>query len=365
MEGVLFTFSTLFNKKTIYKTRKGQVQLNLSQKYYPAENQQSNTTNIKMFTHTDLDGVGCVVVARILGLGNLHVEYCDYTNINQAVVDFIQSKDGEKCDKAYITDISVTPEVAELIESVNNNPNTKLKFMLYDHHKTAKWMPVKHSWATVSEELDGRLCCGTKLFYKMMVAGGLDMGNPMVHHNLEWFVERVNNYDTWLWEGENDKLAKEMCDYMFLIGRNRFLDKAERKLLNLQLPSEPFFDVVDRFMLEVERERIAAFLVRKAKNVVERQIDGLTAGIVFAEQYTSELGNKINKDNPHLDFTLVINPSNKGYSYYSIKEDIDLGQLASKVGGGGHPKASGSSMTEALFNEIVETCLKQFYNLQN
>ena len=37
---------------------------------------------IKLFTHTDLDGVGCAILAK-LAFENVDIEYCNYDDINQ------------------------------------------------------------------------------------------------------------------------------------------------------------------------------------------------------------------------------------------------------------------------------------------
>lgn len=40
----------------------------------------------KLFTHTDLDGVGCAILAYLaFGRENVDVEYCDYSNIDDKV----------------------------------------------------------------------------------------------------------------------------------------------------------------------------------------------------------------------------------------------------------------------------------------
>lgn len=48
---------------------------------------------IKLFTHTDLDGVGCAVLAYLaFGYENVDVEFCSYDNVNQKVLKFIMSR---------------------------------------------------------------------------------------------------------------------------------------------------------------------------------------------------------------------------------------------------------------------------------
>ena len=47
-------------------------------------------SKIKLFTHTDLDGIGCAILAYLaFGRENVDVEYCDYSNVNDKVGDLV------------------------------------------------------------------------------------------------------------------------------------------------------------------------------------------------------------------------------------------------------------------------------------
>ena len=67
----------------------------------------------KIFTHTDLDGVGCAVLAKYYN-PEIEVEFCDYDNVNQKVNDFLDNNIA--LGDLYITDISVSEEIAERLE---------------------------------------------------------------------------------------------------------------------------------------------------------------------------------------------------------------------------------------------------------
>ena len=44
---------------------------------------------IKLFTHTDMDGVGCAILAQLaFGKENMDVSYCNYDDINKTVQDY-------------------------------------------------------------------------------------------------------------------------------------------------------------------------------------------------------------------------------------------------------------------------------------
>jgi oligoribonuclease NrnB/cAMP/cGMP phosphodiesterase (DHH superfamily) len=58
---------------------------------------------IKLFTHTDLDGVSCVVLAKLAFCSdNVDYEMCDYNNINEKIKDFIANKQYDNYDHIYI-----------------------------------------------------------------------------------------------------------------------------------------------------------------------------------------------------------------------------------------------------------------------
>ena len=64
---------------------------------------------IKLFTHTDLDGVGCEILGKLAFEENINIERCGYGNIDSKVEEIL--KDDNKYDKVFITDISVNKKI--------------------------------------------------------------------------------------------------------------------------------------------------------------------------------------------------------------------------------------------------------------
>ena len=87
---------------------------------------------IKLFTHTDLDGVGCEILGKLVFKENINIERCGYGNIDSKVEEFLT--DINKYDKVFITDISVNKKVADKLNNISD------KVVLLDHHKTALWL---------------------------------------------------------------------------------------------------------------------------------------------------------------------------------------------------------------------------------
>ena len=89
--------------------------------------------------------------------------------------------------------------------------------------------------------------------------------------------------------------------------------------------------------------------------MVEIKFNGYTAGLTFYSKRAGLLGdyirNKIKEENKdHIDLVMVANyPS---FGIYSVKENINLSEVARKHGGGGHPKAAGFPTKD--YKEFIE-----------
>ena len=120
-------------------------------------------SKIKLFTHTDLDGIGCAILAYLaFGRENVDVEYCDYSNVNEKVEKFWDDPELEAYDYIFITDISIKEKLAIHITNEASEPRVHL----FDHHATALGLN-KYDWCEVSVMNDtlGIKTSGTELFY--------------------------------------------------------------------------------------------------------------------------------------------------------------------------------------------------------
>ena len=87
-------------------------------------------------------------------------------------------------------------------------------------------------------------------------------------------------------------------------------------------------------------------------------LNGRRCGIVFAESNRSLLGNYLAQKYAYmLDFIVIINMQ-QGISFRSVKDEINVAEIASIYGGGGHVKASGAPMDNSLKKEVLALILK-------
>ena len=281
---------------------------------------------IKLFTDSDLDGISCAVVANVVfGDENVDYEICGYGNVNEKISAYLENKEYADYDKTYITDISVSREIAEKINQC------KKTFRLLDHHKTAEFLNT-YEWATVIvQNKDDIKECGTSLLYQELYKEEAYNGNELGN-----FVEMVRQYDTWEWKQTQNDLPKKLNDIFGIIGYKDFIDYYSN---NYYKSIEEFANMFpDKFMelLKYKRREIDLAIDEKLKKV---KIKGDYA-IVLCDRkdLTSELGSKILDQFENINYVMLVYDG--GVALRSVS-DFDVSEIAKQYGGGGHKNAAG------------------------
>ena len=307
---------------------------------------RSKNMKCKLFTHTDLDGVGCTILAYLaFGRENVDVEYCNYNDVNEKVRDHICYLGWQDYDQTYITDISLTEDLAIII----NETNEDYKVHLFDHHKTAEYLN-QFDWCQVLEYMpftNSVKTSGTQMFYTYLRSQCtcLDEFSSRIQRNISKFVDVVRNYDTWRWKelGVEGIVCKQVNDLFYIYGRDTFIS-----WVNMQMNTSkvfPDFLYTDKSLLDFRKNDIDRYVEEKDKSLIQvEDKDHRWFGLVFADRYISELGNRLCEMNPGLEYVAIVNISTGQVSYRTISDDINLGtEIAHAYGGGGHPKAAGST----------------------
>lgn len=294
---------------------------------------------IKMFTHIDLDGLGCAVIAKFAYGRNatLDVEFCEYNNINERVKAFLTDSNRYDYDIMFITDISVNDEdVFKLIDEFNLTREA----VLLDHHATALSLN-QFDWATVAvKDASGKPTCGTELLYRWLKMTQL----IMLSRPADDFVRYVTGWDTFLWKTDEKKYC--LSDSLNLLlkkySKQDFVDKMSYRLANLY--NEPFtLDYEDGAFVESKQFERDTY-IQNAMSVAYQTTakDGRPIGILFSsmKEFDSMLGNKYCEAHPEIDYCLIINIAT-GYVSLRTCKDIHVGNIAKQHGGGGHDKAAG------------------------
>lgn len=327
---------------------------------------------VKLFTHTDLDGIGCAVLAYLaFGRKNVDVEYCDYGDVDEKVGDFFVNGSPGEYNAVFITDISINNELAMAIDRYA----VEDLWHLFDHHVTAFGLN-KYDWCEVNVMNDtlGIKTSGTELLYTYLRNHErFDHLSANTITNIDRVVDIIRDYDTWRWKelGEEGIVCKQVNDLFYIYGGEKFIKWALDQILTLKLyrgiSALPIFSDLDTALLDQKQKDIDIYVEEKNKQIKKFTDQwGNSYGVVFAERYFSELGNQLCEMNPDLAYVAMIDISNGRVSYRSIRDNINLGtEIAHNYGGGGHPKAAGSTFDSTRAMETVTGWLFGDENSEN
>lgn len=290
----------------------------------------------KMLTHTDLDGVGCAILARLY-LKDVDVQYCSNNSIDERVREFLVDHESDMTH-LLITDVSIDESVATELDQLKG-----IKVVLLDHHHTG--LALNHyDWATVKVETDGFKHCGTELFYDYL----MNLLNPRRNVIHEEFVELVRLHDVWEWEEKGAVKAGQLSDLLQFLGLYHFCDDMVHKLEYGKI-----FTKEDLRVLEILHETKESYIRRKLKQVEKLQVGEYQVGLVFGEQHISELGNELAKE--HVDLDIIGIFTGRKVSLRSVKEGIHLGEWSQKnYDGGGHKLAAGMSISDEKLERVAK-----------
>ena len=261
-------------------------------------------------------------------------------------MEFINS--GTEFDMCIITDIRVNEDTAKIIADRFDN------FYLLDHHPTALGLN-KYLWCSVTIEYEdmelGTIkTSGTEMFYYWLIENSYLKDSE----TLRRFAELVRDYDTWRWSelGEDGVICKQVNDLLYLYGRDDFIHWC---ISEIRGEIFPLLSAKDEVVLKIKQDEIDRYIEEKNETMFTSPMCGKVCGFVFADRFVSELGNRLCKMHPEIDFVAMIDIDGCTVSYRTVKEDIDLGKdVASLFGGGGHPKAAGSEFSQSIKLKVIE-----------
>lgn len=295
---------------------------------------------IKLITHNDLDGIGCEIVFKLLYGNEVDVFSLGYNEVNNIVEQSLEELRLGTYEKLFITDLSINEELARIIDKEG------LKVQLLDHHPSAIHLN-KYSFAQVIINLsNGLKNSGTYLSFCNLMDDLIN--KELYNESLEDFIELVRQYDTWEWkEIFKNEEAKRLNDLFYILGREKFVDSMIHRIKN----NEILFSETDELILEIKQKEIDNYINIKEKELIIKDFKLYKIGIVMADSHTSELGNILCERHEELDFIAIIKQG--AVSLRTIKDDINLTDIAKQFGGGGHPKASGFPLGKDKLDKFI------------
>lgn len=278
-----------------------------------------------LFTHNDLDGVGCAVIYNKC-FPNVQTYFTDPMLINQDIADILSKEPAET--PVMISDLSVNEAVAQFLDERGN-------VELIDHHFTAERLTV-YPWCLVDPTK-----CATLLMHDVM-STRFTLTDYML------FADLVDDYDRWGdGKGPVDQ-ARDMSRLCFLMGQEEFL---KRMIAN----SSTKFSEAEQFLVRVDKEAELKYIEESLPRVIGLvDPQGDSYGLLAAERYTSALGSEILHRIPNIEYIILLNYHDDRVQLRS-RGKVDVGLIAQKCGGGGHHKAAGFPMFQGAY-KIFTSC---------
>ena len=298
---------------------------------------------ILLLSHiADPDGITPIILLNLLK-EKFEYKLFEVNDLSKFILDNIDTDYFDSFENIYITDLGIEEECAKkIITSKYSN-----KFRLFDHHESRDYLN-KYDFAIVKEEINGHKECGTTHFYNFLKDTYKD--KVLDKESVKKFVELVREGDTWQFDKYEEE-AHNLSSLFSFYGKESYIEIYTKYL---EKHDEFEFTETENIILKsLNRQKLEYLESFKDKVIIKKILD-YKVGIVFAENYRSELGNYLALAyEDKVDFICIIN-LNRHASLRGRKIECPVNIFASKFGGGGHPLAAAFPLKEDIKEKIVE-----------
>lgn len=296
-----------------------------------------------LISHTDLDGVTCQLLFRVAYPDAViyGVDYAQVASTVRTAAEALrrEASAGGSAPLLVVTDLDLTEEICAYLTEI------RLPALVLDHHPRTADLARRFTGHPALQIVHSPDRCGAWMLYEhlLQTAPGGARETLMRYGDL---VKLVSDYDLWI---HSDPRSLQLNRLFHLLGADRFV---RRFLAN----PEPAFTDAEQLLLEVEAERVAAFLEVQLRHAeVQTDPDGMRYVVAFADRYQSELGAHLIRQ-LQLDYVIMLDPTQAKASVRSAST-FDAARFAARyrvgsVQGGGHPRAAGFP----LMPEVVAEC---------
>ena len=278
-----------------------------------------------LLTHNDLDGIGCAVLFTVAVADGGPIELVENGQIDRRVRGLLAERmDAAPEHTILVTDHAVDEETAGLVEAFIAAGG---RFTLLDHHRSAQAL-ASRSWATIDE---GRSATGLLFDH---------LGKPPA---LADFARLVEDHDLWK---HADPRSRRLAALVGLLRHEKFLAR-------FSADPRVEFTEGELMLLENEDTRREEFLVKKVEQARQVEIGGVRWAICYAEQYQSDLAERLMND-LGVEATAIVNAGKRTVSMRG--RGVDTSVIAQRFGGGGHVRAAAFSFR----GQPLEATLEEF-----
>lgn len=335
-----------------------------------------------LFTHTDLDGAGCAVLFKYLCNHRDMTEGEDYliftvdiSRLYETVTTTIESYDVNEDTEIIFADLCCGEVLMKrLVERFKT-------IRVFDHHLTNYWVnDFPGIDAHVYERNpDGGLESGTSIlwtFYR----------NELNNLAIIKFTNAVRSYDNFEFKTIPNEDAVKLNKLFSILGMEAFRvaysdcigtgdiiqvsrgkpefmyvsDEANHiRVWNVEIMDATLEFVVDS-VLKLEREKIQRIVEGTDKRgyicfdyVSPSGLKYIIFNVVLGINM-SELAAQYLSAHTEYDAFCWYDINRKAFSFRATRDDVDVSVIAALLGGGGHPKASGSLIPQKTYQKLID-----------
>ena len=306
-----------------------------------------------LFTHTDLDGLGCEVLFKTF-IGD-RVYRCEPDTVSDTILSWMEDKKGDEWF-VFITDLCPTLDVLQSLVKHGFNTN------VYDHHATNKYVedelgPNPFCYPVINPGTESRPESGTSVFLSNQSGRMMGSSNFAKNNWLYAFADTVRSYDTFEWKKTNNVDAKNLQTLLFTLGPDLFVEHYVKRYDSIDKDNQELIDPLYMEIIEAKSKSEEKAMTDFIENGTWYNVNirGYKGALVLdiPSCNISDLATYFLKKYTNYDIIVYLLHGNT-LSYRTIRDDIDLGNdICKPIGGGGHPKAAGATLPDRTMKQIV------------
>jgi len=309
-----------------------------------------------LYTHDDLDGVGCAILAKLAFEDDVDIVYCkDKDECTKSLLSLIPNHLFKACERIFVTDLSFDKE------KFSENKKIFSKLKIFDHHETAIVDFEKEKYAYVKKDIDGVQTCGTELFYIYLKRKGFI-------EDRNFFVEQIRLYDTWEWNKFPSKLPYYLNLLRYTIGITGFVNTFTERLMKNDVNELNIFNQYERDIIELKLKENEREIKNYLSDVRRVKTKYGTFGFVFVGNNcdVSNLGHAI-CDLEDIDIAVMAKPNSGKMSFRTNRNDIHIGLMLKELFGdsaGGHSSSAGCKVKDMTVQRVICQMMQPFGNIE-
>ncbi len=324
---------------------------------------------IKLFSHNDLDGFGApLLLEAVQPIMFDDVEF-DMTNCGAGRIDdefarWMRTPEASRFTDVYIMDM--TPDSEYTFQQLN--ANFANHWLVFDHHESEEALRSKYVANSVTAADDSINPSATSLVWDWLKQQPHFADLPSARQEeLAYLVELIRAYDTWDWQNDPDmsageRTAADNLDQLFWFYP---LQDSASFVRDVLAAGWPKYQQANRMLIHTLNERRTKYLKSHLKDLIKTTIGGHQFGVVYADDYKSEIAHELLEQNPDVEAALVVSPVS-----VSLRSNgkLDVAKFAEKYfNGGGHADAAGGRLTvnpvqvgeQAVIDDLTQTIKNQ------